>query len=305
VANAAHLAQALAAQGLHIPYGGTNTHLLLVDCKSVRADDGTPLMGESAARILDVAGIVCNRNTIPGDETAGLASGIRLGTPWVTQRGLREPEMERLAEVIALVLQNCWPFTMASPRGSLYRARIDFDVLKEAKRRVAQLAGRGWITQPQHGYPHYDLILIETSRARRRWRSSTMMPGASWKRLPTMYCPMDGDSQPTRLLEKDGRMAGTLYCLRPDSARLVVRERAQPRRRLAAGALRWLCAGRPGRSGRQADRPDHRTGLGSHRAKDPEQPGKPAFDQQALLHWDRRCRGRAARRTVARVRLEG
>ena len=93
VANAAYLAQALVDQGLRIPYGGTNTHLLLIDCKSVRADDGTPLMGEYAARILDMAGIVCNRNTIPGDESAGQASGIRLGTPWITQRGMKEPEM--------------------------------------------------------------------------------------------------------------------------------------------------------------------------------------------------------------------
>ena len=161
VTNAAHLAQALEARGLRIPYGGTNTHLLLVDCKSVRSDNGTPLKGDFAARILDVAGIVCNRNTIPGDETAGQASGLRLGTPWVTQRGMKEPQMEHLAEVIALVLKSCWPFTIGGVRGPLYRARIDFDVLKDAKRRVAQLADAASLDyEPhRHGYPHYDLIL--------------------------------------------------------------------------------------------------------------------------------------------------
>jgi len=219
VANAAHLAQALEAHGLHIPYGGTDTHLLLLDCKSIRADDDTPLMGEFAARILDVAGIVCNRNTIPGDETAGLSSGIRMGTPWVTQRGLKEPQMERLAEIIALVLKNCWPFTMTGVRGPMYRARIDFDVLKEAKRRVAELAdAAGLDYEPRrYGYPHYDLILdqddegevtleIEHYHARRFLERAT---------TNDVYCLMDGDSQPTRLLEKDGSLMaeGTLYCL--------------------------------------------------------------------------------------------
>ncbi len=50
-------------------------------------------MGDTAARILDLAGIVCNRNTIPGDKSARMPSGIRLGTPWVTQRGFREGEI--------------------------------------------------------------------------------------------------------------------------------------------------------------------------------------------------------------------
>ena len=48
---------------------------------------GTPLMGDTAARILDLAGIVLNRNTIPGDHNAHNPSGVRLGTPWITQRG--------------------------------------------------------------------------------------------------------------------------------------------------------------------------------------------------------------------------
>ena len=98
VSNAQRLAERLAARGLRIPHGGTSTHLLLVDTKSVRGADNTPLSGDMAARILDLAGIVCNRNTIPGDTSPFRATGIRLGTPWVTQRGFREPEIDRLAE---------------------------------------------------------------------------------------------------------------------------------------------------------------------------------------------------------------
>ena len=243
VVNASHLAQALEAQGLRIPYGGTNTHLLLVDCKSVRADDGTPLMGDYAARILDVAGIVCNRNTIPGDETAGMASGIRVGTPWVTQRGLREPEMERLAEVMALVLKNCWPFTMPGVKRPLYRARINFDVLKEAKRRVAQLVDAASIAyEPQqHGNPHYDLILDQEQEGEVTLELEHYHARRFLERATTsdVYCLLDGDSQPTRLLEKDGGVMaeGTLYCLEARRRyRLVVPARV--RNRVAA----WLRA---------------------------------------------------------------
>jgi glycine hydroxymethyltransferase len=221
VANAVRLAQALDDRGLRVPYGGTNTHLLLVDCKSVRAQDGTPLLGEYAARILDVAGIVCNRNTIPGDADAGHASGIRLGTPWVTQRGLKEPEMEGLAEIIALVLKNCRPFTQAGARGPEYRARIDFDVLQEAQRRVAELVEAAALDyEPHHhGYPHYDFVLnghgadqdpvtleLDHYNARRFLHLATSND---------VYCLHSGESQPTRVLEKDGSVMaeGTLHCV--------------------------------------------------------------------------------------------
>ncbi len=97
--------------------------MLLVDCKSVRSSagvspdgkKGTPLMGDTASRILDLAGIVLNRNTIPGDRRARNPSGIRLGTPWITQRGFRQPEIERLAEIIATVLKATKPYSFAGP----------------------------------------------------------------------------------------------------------------------------------------------------------------------------------------------
>jgi len=233
VANATRLAQQLAERGLRIPYGGTDTHLLLVDCKSVRADDGTPLMGDMAARILDLAGIVCNRNTIPGDETAGRPSGIRLGTPWVTQRGLKEPEMDRLAEAIALVLQNCWPFTQAGRRGPFYRARIGFDVLEEAERRVTALAdAAGLDYEPRrHGYPHYDLIILDEVDEADQRPITLEVEGEQAReflQLATtndVYCLDAGDGQPTRVLEKDGRLMaeGMLTCVEPGHCyRLVI-----------------------------------------------------------------------------------
>ena len=85
--NALRLARRLQEHGLSLPYGGTDTHLLLVDCSTVRGADGTALSGDMAARILDLAGIVLNRQTIPGDSSALRPAGIRIGTPWITQRG--------------------------------------------------------------------------------------------------------------------------------------------------------------------------------------------------------------------------
>jgi len=58
-----------------------------------------------AARILDVAGIVANRNTIPGDAGAGSASGVRLGTHWITQRGFGEAELKNWPEAVATLLK--------------------------------------------------------------------------------------------------------------------------------------------------------------------------------------------------------
>jgi glycine hydroxymethyltransferase len=141
VANAVHLAEQLAARGLRIPHGGTDTHLLLVDCKSAASRDGTPLSGDMAARILDLAGIVCNRNTIPGDPSPARATGIRLGTPWVTQRGFREPEIDRLAEIIANILLASEPYGYPDAgRRDQLRAKIDFETLIEARQAVSRLA---------------------------------------------------------------------------------------------------------------------------------------------------------------------
>jgi glycine hydroxymethyltransferase len=157
VRNAKRLSDSLAASGLKIAYGGTDTHLLNLDCKSVRAPDGTPLSGDIAARVLDLAGIVLNRNTIPGDPSAGKSTGVRMGTPWVTQRGLREPEMDKLAAAIAQVLKACHPFSYSGRKGSLLRARIDFEAMEDARIKVRRLAEKAGIDfkSEKHGYPHF------------------------------------------------------------------------------------------------------------------------------------------------------
>ncbi|HLZ08093.1 MAG TPA: serine hydroxymethyltransferase, partial [Chloroflexota bacterium] len=96
VKNAVALADALAGRGLTLGYGGTESHLLMIDLRTVKTASGVPLNGDVAARILDLAGIVCNKNTIAGDVSATHPSGIRLGTPWISQRGLTPSDMPTL-----------------------------------------------------------------------------------------------------------------------------------------------------------------------------------------------------------------
>jgi glycine hydroxymethyltransferase len=101
VANATHLAQALAREGFRLVSGGTDTHLMLIDVFS------RGVTGKAAEAALGRAGITVNKNAIPFDRNPPLvASGIRVGTPAVTTRGMREPEMELIARLIARVLAD-------------------------------------------------------------------------------------------------------------------------------------------------------------------------------------------------------
>jgi glycine hydroxymethyltransferase len=99
VQNAAALAEALLARGYRLVSGGTDTHLLLVDLTARN------ITGKDAQEALDRAWITANKNTIPFDTRSPMVtSGIRLGTPAVTTRGMREPEMATIAELIDRVL---------------------------------------------------------------------------------------------------------------------------------------------------------------------------------------------------------
>ncbi len=99
IANARTLAQELERLGFRLVSGGTDNHLLLVDV--------TPrnLTGKIAEQVLDAAGITVNKNMIPFDTRQPLdPSGIRIGTPALTTRGMREPEMRAIAGWIGEVL---------------------------------------------------------------------------------------------------------------------------------------------------------------------------------------------------------
>jgi len=101
VANASVLAQTLAGEGFRIVSGGTDNHLMLVDVFSKK------VTGRQAEQNLERAAITVNKNAIPFDANPPMtASGIRVGTPAVTTRGMKEPEMRRIGHWIAEVLHN-------------------------------------------------------------------------------------------------------------------------------------------------------------------------------------------------------
>ncbi|MBP5639147.1 MAG: serine hydroxymethyltransferase, partial [Victivallales bacterium] len=101
VVNAAYLANALAERGFRIVSGGTDNHLMLVDLRPKNVS------GKDTATALDKADITVNMNLIPFDPAKPtVTSGIRVGTPAVTTRGLKEPEMLRIADFICRVCEN-------------------------------------------------------------------------------------------------------------------------------------------------------------------------------------------------------
>jgi glycine cleavage system T protein len=159
--NAVALAQGLQERGLGLAYGGTDTHFCMLDLNSVKTDTGFPLRAEPAVRILDMAGIVANKNTIPGDDETAKAMGIRLGTPWLTQRGFGPPEMDEVARLIHKTVTNIRPFSYTGLIGELPRGKIDLDLYEEIKREVEELAAKGIAETEDKGneYPHYYKLL--------------------------------------------------------------------------------------------------------------------------------------------------
>ncbi len=159
--NAAALAAGLQKRGLKLAYGGTDSHFCMLDLNSVDGGTGFPLRGEPAVRILDLAGVVANKNTIPGDEITALAMGIRLGTPWLTQRGFGPAEIDEVARLIHKTVTNIRPFSYIGLAGELPRGKTDLDILEEIKHEVASLAARGIAETEDAGreYPHYYKLL--------------------------------------------------------------------------------------------------------------------------------------------------
>jgi glycine hydroxymethyltransferase len=139
VANARRLGEKLEAAGIRTVGGPSENHTVLVDTKSV-SHNNLHLSGDMAARILDVAGIVVNRNTIPGDKGALNPTGLRLGTVWISQLGFGDDEVDLLAEAMAGTLKACQPFSYAALGGKReLRAKVDPVALNSARDVVQQL----------------------------------------------------------------------------------------------------------------------------------------------------------------------
>ncbi|MGC7880031.1 serine hydroxymethyltransferase, partial [Desulforudis sp. 1190] len=101
VKNARALAGALMERGFKLVSGGTDNHLILVDLRSKN------VTGQDAERRLDEVGVTVNKNMIPFDpQPPRVTSGIRIGTPAVTTRGMKEEDMVKIAEIIAVAIDD-------------------------------------------------------------------------------------------------------------------------------------------------------------------------------------------------------
>lgn len=243
VKNCVTLTNRLHERGFRIPYGGTDTHLTNLDCRSVIGPDGTSLSGDQAARILDITGIVVNRNTIPGDISAANPSGIRLGTPWVTQRGLREGDMIQLADILADVLQATSPFSLEGRKGDLSRAKVDFSKLEEAKLRVRALAeSAGKDYEPtRHGYPHFyyldDYDKVNSQSVTFELGGEGIRQFLNYVLTSDVESLQPGESQPTKFSTPNGEVNGNIICVEHYLYRLEL-----PAGRSAGLAVAWLRA---------------------------------------------------------------
>ena len=118
VDNAQALCKGLTDRGIRIVSGGTDNHLMLVDLTNFE------LTGKAVEKLLDTAHITCNKNTIPNDpQSPFVTSGIRLGTPAVTSRGMNAEDMDKIAEAIALVIKE--------GEAAIPKARVIVDALTE------------------------------------------------------------------------------------------------------------------------------------------------------------------------------
>jgi glycine hydroxymethyltransferase len=228
IKNCAALTKRLEQRGFPIAFGGTDTHLMNLDCKFVTGPDGTTLSGDMAARILDLAGIVVNRNTIPGDRSALDPSGIRMGTSWITQRGFKEQETAELADVIADVLLATSPYELKSSKRIRRRAKVDFDSLETAKIRVCDLAEWAGIDfdPAVHGYPHF--YYLEETPSREGDLAVYKIEGERVRQFLSIALSSDIEnldpdmSQPTRITTPGGAAMGTLTCVSPCEFLLTV-----------------------------------------------------------------------------------
>ncbi len=216
IKNCKSLVDQLRTRGFRIPYSGTDTHLMNLDCKTVVGPDGTTLSGDMAARILDLAGIVCNRNTIPGDKSSFATSGIRMGTPWLTQRGLKEAEMIQVADLIADILLATVPYTIETRQGPSQRAKIDYRVFETAKVKIRTLAEQaGSVENPVfHGYPHFfyldDQSQYTTSEVSLELRGEKIRSFLDYVFTSEVGELQPGKSQSTSLYTPDGWVDGVL-----------------------------------------------------------------------------------------------
>lgn len=136
IVNAKRLAERLLTYGYDVVTGGTDKHLVLVDLRN------KGISGRNPATALDMAGIVLNRNTVPQETGSPVnPSGIRMGTPTITTRGMKEPEVDQIAEWIDRVIRAIEPHCSLKPK-EFWLAIAEIGEIETIAKEVAELCAR-------------------------------------------------------------------------------------------------------------------------------------------------------------------
>ena len=227
IKNAVAFANQLQERNIRVPYGGTDTHIVLLDCKSIKANDDAYLSGDMGVRILDAAGIVANRNTIPGDRSAFSATSIRFGSTWLTQRGFKENEFRSIANIISDLFENITPYNIPGTRSPKRRAKVAFKSLEIAKLEIESLAEKAIDfdkTLKRHGYPHFYTINdnVDTEWASFRLSGDQIRLFLSYTLSSDVEGLKNGESQPTLIHTSIGDVKGVIKSEGPSSFILTV-----------------------------------------------------------------------------------
>jgi glycine hydroxymethyltransferase len=210
IENARTLAKVMQGRGIRVVYKGTDSHMCVVDLRGIKGRDGTALSGPMAARILDLVGVVCNFQTIPGDVSALRPSGIRLGVPWLTQRGFTEKQTRELGNIIADVLLACVPYTNVKDGKKEFRAKVNFDMLQEATARVKALVDSIGIDTDvkEDAYPHFYGLHDSYDKGGYTFeiRGDKARDFLNVALTANVVALKDGEKAPTHLLEIDGQV---------------------------------------------------------------------------------------------------
>jgi glycine hydroxymethyltransferase len=225
IKNAQAMVDQFKKRGFRVPFGGTNTHMLNIDVTTVKSPEGVSLTGDQAARILDIAGVVVNRNTIPGDKNSLDPSGIRLGTPWITQRGFKEQAARNLADIMADLLEACAPHAVDTPhKGRQRRAKLDFKVLNAARLKIRKLAANAGIdfTYEESKYPHFYYIDDHTKSGVFELSGQRVRQMLDYAQSGDLSTLKKGKSQATTIATPKGTVRGVLTCVDENTYQLEI-----------------------------------------------------------------------------------
>ena len=137
--NARLLHQHLTHLEIPVAFGGTNTHIVVADVGKVPTSPKQRLSGDVVTRILEKVGISCNSNLVPGDRYVALASGIRLGTTWISQLGYDETEVREIATIIAEICKGIRPYHFYGARRETPGGKVDEALLQSVGQRVREI----------------------------------------------------------------------------------------------------------------------------------------------------------------------